>query len=456
MKIVILAGGSGTRLWPISRTSFPKQFLHFGDGLSLMQKTICRFLERFSQEDIWIVTHQEYFHLVKSQASQLRAGLEQQILIEPERKNTGPAIAFAIQELQKRGIEDEECVLIASSDHVIAPETTFLDALIPAEKMAKQGYLIIFGIRPHKPEIGYGYIKAVSTNHDRVQKVAAFIEKPNLQKAQEFLLSGEYLWNAGIFLFQVGSFLREMQQHAPVLVENSFKQMPVVSIDKALLEKSNKVMVVPLDISWSDVGSWDSLYEVLDKDSNHNVQVGNVFTMNTKNCFIMSDKRLVATIGLEDLILVDTQDALFIGKRGESQLVKALVESLVEKNSKVTEEHVTTHRPWGAYTILEESERYKIKRIVVHPQERLSLQMHYHRSEHWVVVKGTAKVTVGEKEMLVHENESIYVPKSTNHRLENPGKVNLEIIEVQVGEYVGEDDIIRFQDIYGRACGVQS
>ncbi|MBI3236894.1 MAG: cupin domain-containing protein, partial [Chlamydiales bacterium] len=279
--------------------------------------------------------------------------------------------------------------------------------------------------------------------------------------AQEYLLSGDYLWNSGIFLFQIQSFLKEIELHCPSIAsfaKNSFKELgihfselPDISIDYALMEKSKNVMVLPLDVSWSDVDSWDSVYDVLEKDANLNAKVGNVLDIDTKNCLIMGGKRLISTIGIEDILVIETDDALFIGRKGESQRVKNLVEELKKRNAKEPYEHMTSYRPWGRFTVLEEGTRYKIKRIVVEPKQKLSLQKHYHRSEHWIVVKGTANATIDKEERLVCENESIYVPKGCIHRLENPGKVDLELIEVQVGEYVGEDDIVRLEDVYQRA-----
>ncbi len=461
MKIIILAGGSGTRLWPFSRRSFPKQFLDFGDGKSLLQKTLQRFVPFVPITDILILTNQDYFHLVKIQSSLIHPQLEKQILVEPERKNTAPAICLGIKYLQDvLGVSATECVLVCSSDHLISPENVFLDAVRQAESFAKKGNHVIFGIRPNKPETGYGYIKPQRVLDQSVWKVERFEEKPDVERAQQYVLSGEYLWNSGIFLFQIQTFLDEMQKVAPQIADickgtfkeliAEFSKMPDISIDCALMEKTKKAMVMPLDVSWSDVGSWDSVYDILEKDQNQNVKMGNILDVDTKNCLIMGGKRLISTIGLEDLLIVETEDALFIGKKGESQRVKSLVEELKKRNAKEPLDHLTSHRPWGSFTILEEGTRYKIKRIVVDPQQRLSLQMHYHRSEHWVVIKGTAKVTIGKEEHLIHENESIYVPKSEVHRLENPGKVPLELIEVQVGEYVGEDDILRFEDIYDR------
>ena len=456
MKLLILAGGSGTRLWPYSRNSLPKQFLHFGEKHSLLQKTVSRFLSIVSPSDIVIITNQQYFHLVKTQLKELDASLACHIIVEPEKKNTAPAIALSISYLKEvLHCDNDECVLISSSDHIISPESRFLETVHLAQEAAKKGKNVVFGIRPHKPETGYGYIKAANNG-----EVEHFVEKPSLQVAQEYLLSGQYLWNSGIFLFQIKTLLDEFQEHCPEIFDkmqgsftttvSQFSDMPNISIDYAVMEKSRKTVVLPMDVSWSDIGSWDSVYEMFDKDEHSNVKMGNVLDIDTKNCLILGSKRLISTIGLEDLLIVETEDALLIGKKGESQKVKQLVETLTERKVQESVEHVTSIRPWGSYTVLEAGERYKIKRIVVEPLQKLSLQMHYHRSEHWVVVKGAAKVRIGEKDQVLHENESIFVPKGSVHRLENPGKVRLELIEVQVGEYVGEDDIKRLEDVYER------
>ena len=425
MKVVILAGGSGTRLWPVSRSGFPKQFLHFGDRETLLQKTVNRFLLHIDFADILIVTNQEYFHLVQAQLKSIAPELTSQIIVEPMRKNTAPAIALAASHMKHvSGMGPEECFLVCSSDHLISPVKTFLEAVSLGQAVAQQGKNVVFGVRPHQPETGYGYIQAGKEEEGGALELLRFVEKPSSALAREFLLSGDYFWNCGIFLFQLSTFEREMALHCPkigTLLSASHQQMltdfdlmPEISIDYALMEKTKNAAMIPLDLNWSDVGSWDSVYDVLEKDHNQNVKVGNVLDLETKNCLIIGGKRLISTIGLEDLLVVETEDAIFIGQRGESQKVKALVDALKEKNAKEPFDHPTAHRPWGSYTVLEEGERYKIKRIVVEPNQKLSLQLHYHRSEHWVVVKGTAKVTIGEQEQLVHENESVYVPKSSS------------------------------------------
>jgi mannose-1-phosphate guanylyltransferase / mannose-6-phosphate isomerase len=460
MKTIILAGGKGTRLWPISRHAFPKQFLHFGDRYSLLQKTIFRFLKRCQKEDLFIVTSQQYYHLVKSQCQEIDPSHEWSILIEPEPKNTAPAIALALKYLQEKGISEHENILISSSDCFISPEDSFLEAVAQGEKESAAGFLVLFGVFPHRPETGYGYIQVQPKQSEGSLDVLRFVEKPDFGLAEQYVLSGEYLWNSGIFMFTMATFWKELETYFPVLEKacdhsfqtllNSFADFPDISIDYALLEKSKQVKVMPMNLTWSDVGSWDSVYETFEKDKNLNVKIGNIVDIDTKNCLIVGDKRLISAVGLEDTIVIETEDAVFIGKKGESQKVKQLVEELNKRKAKESLEHLTSYRPWGQYTVLEEGERYKIKKITVSPKKRLSFQMHYHRSEHWIVVKGTAKVVIEHQEKLLHENESIFVPKSTRHRLENPGKVPLEIIEVQSGEYIGEDDIVRFEDDYAR------
>lgn len=457
MKHIILAGGSGTRLWPFSRSSFPKQFLHFGDEESLLQKTIRRFYPASSPEDILIVTNQTYFHVAKNQLCEIDPAFEPQILVEPEKKNTAPAICLALKYfLDVLKISDEECFLVSSADHIISPEAALLQAAIAGEARVKQGHHLIFGIRPNKPETGYGYIKTGEPVGNELLKVERFVEKPDFHTAQLYLLSGRYLWNAGIFLFQIKTFLKDMAAYSPdiySLMEGTFAQMqarflemPDISIDYALMEHSNRLLVAPLNVTWSDVGSWDSVYDLFDKDSNQNVKLGNVLDIDTKNCLIMGAKRFITTVGLEELLIVDTDDALFIGRKGQSQTVKRLVDEMKKRNVKESSEHLICHRPWGTYTLIQEDARFKIKRIVVDPGQRLSLQLHHHRNEHWIVIRGIAKVNVGNREVMIHENESFYAAKSELHQLENPGTDPLELIEVQIGDYIGEDDVVRVED----------
>lgn len=449
MKIIILAGGSGTRLWPVSRETFPKQFLKLGDQESLLQKTVKRFLPEWSVDHIFIVTQKETLFLVKNQMAGIDPKLLDQIIVEPERKNTGPAIALAIRYLQDHtNMVQKEIVFVCTSDHWIEPKERFLEAIKSAEKIAMEGRIVTFGVRPSKPETGYGYIQVKKVEGGL--EALSFTEKPPAHLAEKYLLSGDYLWNSGMFVLSVQTFWQEVSVHCPELKQGAFENLPNVSIDYAIMEKSKRISVVLLDLAWSDIGSWDAVFDVSLKDLNQNVQQGNVVAIDTKNSLLIGGKRLIVAVGLENVLVIETEDALYLGKRGQSQRVKAVVEFLKKLGHPEMQEHLTVHRPWGHYMILEEGRRYKVKRIFVAPQQKLSLQMHHHRSEHWVVIKGTALASIGESKHLIHENESMYVPKSTVHRLENPGKVALELIEVQVGEYVGEDDIVRFDDIYGR------
>lgn len=461
MKIVILAGGSGTRLWPLSRDAFPKQFLKIDDEWSLLQKTILRFYEREAPQDILIVTNPECLHLVKSQAKAIHPSLENRVVVEPVRKNTGPAILYAVKYLTDvEGVGLDEPILFTPSDQIIEPQEKFAVLVKEAEALAKNDVIVTFGIVPNKPETGYGYLEVALEEATGIYTAVQFVEKPSFEVAEKYLEAGNYLWNSGMFAFNAKTLFREIASHTPELKEaaelsfeelqNQFGELTPISIDYAVMERSKNIVVVPLPLTWTDLGSWDSVFDALEKDSNHNVKVGNVHSIDTTNSLIYGGKRLISTIGLDDVIIVETDDALFLGKKGESQKVKELVEELKKQKSIEIKEHSTMQRPWGQYSILETGPRFKVKSIVVHPGQKLSLQMHYHRSEHWIVVSGTAKVTIGTEEKLLHENESLYISKSTVHRLENPGKVMLEMIEVQVGEYTGEDDIVRFEDVYGR------
>ncbi len=459
MKAIILAGGSGTRLWPLSRKNYPKQFLKLNGAKSLLEQTAERLLKALPLDDLVVMTNEEYKFHVKSSLIGIR-----NIILEPLSKNTAPAIALGIKYCTDMlNCKDNEVVFVTPSDHIIRPIEAFAEYIPVATAIAEKGYIVTFGIKPSRPETGYGYIKArnkTSAEVDDYFVVERFVEKPDAQTALQYLNDGGYYWNSGMFAFRIDTMLEALNRHTPEISRlltmnfdallSHFHQMPDISLDYAVAEKSDRVVTVPLDVYWNDIGSWDSVFDVLEKDENLNAKIGDVLAIDTKNSLIIGEKRLITTIGLEDCLIVETDDAILIAKKGETQKVKDVVRMLKQAERKEAFEHVTTHRPWGSYTVLEEGLRYKIKRIVVNPDQTLSLQLHHHRSEHWVVVRGTAKVTIGDKEIYIHENESAYVPKSTRHRLKNTGKVPLEIIEVQNGEYVGEDDIARFDDQYGR------
>lgn len=458
MKIIILAGGSGTRLWPLSRDRYPKQFIKLqGDRPSLFQDTFERSLLLADKDDIYVVTNEKYKFLVMGEIEELGYEYnEENILVEPEAKNTLPAIYAGVHEIAKRG---NDSVVVFPSDHMILKGQEFANIINESEELTKES-IITFGIKPNGPNTGYGYI-APGTPKLNAYQVKEFKEKPMYEVAVKYVEEG-YYWNAGIFMFNTELFIDEVKEYAENIytafkTSNSIKEAfskidEKISIDYGIMEKSRKVAVAPVDIGWNDLGSFDSFYEVFDKDENNNIIDSENIVIDSNNNYIYSEKgKLISTVGINDLIVVDNRDALLICKKDQSQKVKEIVDYLRSKDDSRIEYHVQDYRPWGNYKVLEEEEGlFKIKRINVGEGKKLSYQMHHHRSEHWIVVKGMAKVTIDDVEKLVPAGESIFIRPGQKHRLENPGKISLEIIEVQMGEYLEEDDILRFNDEYGR------
>lgn len=461
MKSIVMAGGEGTRLWPLSRKNLPKQFISINDEETFLEQTLRRLLKLSKPEDIYIVTQKSYKFLTTKIFSKIPGTKPENIILEPEGRNTAPAILLTIKYLKERmNIKTSELVLFIPADHIISPEEEFVKIVEESKDLACEN-ITVFGIQPHKPETGYGYIELESEIRNGIFRVKRFVEKPSLEVAKEYIRSGNFLWNSGIFLFSIKTILNAFKNLAPdfyriyenysyeKMLEN-YSNLEKTSIDYAIMEKSKNIVCKKSSIYWNDIGNWESVYETLDKDSNNNAIIGDVITMDSKNNLIISKEKLTTLIGIEDLIIVESEDAILLCKKGMSQKVKNLVEILKEKNKIEAIEHPTVYRPWGSFTVLEEGPRYKIKKIIVNEGASLSLQRHLHRSEHWVVIQGTALVEVNNEKIYLHENESTFIPKSTPHRLSNPGKIPLEIIEVQNGEYVGEDDIERIEDPYNR------
>ena len=470
MYVLILAGGSGTRLWPLSRGEMPKQFLPLVTKNSLFQDTLRRSLEVTSPEKVLVVAGAEWRSIVTSQAGQVMAFPPENFLEEPVARNTCGAIALGCASLRSAGASDDDSVLVCPSDHVIADVPAYRAAVEAGKAAAEKGDLVVFGIPPTGPETGFGYVEADLEGADRCSPVRAlpvlrFVEKPSLEKAREYVEQGNFYWNGGMFLSRVGTMMDALVRYQPEIGEkaiagvdtlrNAFASIPSISLDYAVMEKAENVSLVPLDAGWSDVGSWDAVYDMLQKDENSNASTGDAVLSETEGTLVVSSSRLVVTQGVKDLIVVETPDAVEVLSRGASQNVRTVVERLKKEHRRELTQTPSSVRPWGSYHILGEAERYKIKRIVIEPGKRLSLQYHLHRSEHWVVVRGTAWVSVDGRESFVHEGQSVFIPKGGRHRLGNQGKIPLEIIEVQCGEYVGEDDIVRVTDDFQRAEAVK-
>jgi len=466
---VIIAGGSGTRFWPLSRQETPKQLLNIGNNReTLIQSTVSRINPLVSFDRTYIVTNSAQVEPINLQLfSSTNISWDKQFIVEPEAKNTAPAIGLAAVYL--RHLNPDAIMIVLPSDHIIKDNKKFYTSVTFGVRASELKYLVTIGIKPDKPETGYGYIKCGKMIKECIYSVEAFKEKPDKEKAIEYITDGSYYWNSGIFIWRADAILMAIKKHMPKLYDGLmridkalntdkvedvtkavFSRFKAESIDYGVLEKADKVAVVPADMGWSDIGSWHAMDYILPVDADKNVKQGNVISIDNKNSILYCGSRLVAAAGLENMIVVDTADATLICPRDRAQEVRKIVDILKKRKAKEYVTHITAYRPWGSYTILEEGERFKIKKIEVKPGAKLSHQMHYHRSEHWIVVSGTARVTNGDKVYDVHPNESTFIPMSTKHRLENPGRIPLQIIEVQNGDYLEEDDIVRFDDEYRR------
>ncbi|HEX7915449.1 mannose-1-phosphate guanylyltransferase/mannose-6-phosphate isomerase [Rudaea sp.] len=472
---VILSGGAGTRLWPVSRSAYPKPFMRMADGQSLLYKTLTRALRVASTGDVLTVTGRDFYFLNRDEyARHPDADIDRmRFLLEPAGRNTAPAIVLAALHVREHFGADAS-LLILAADHLIADVDSFVADVARAQALAQDGWLVTFGIPPQHPDTGFGYIRqGAQIGKSGQREIAAFVEKPSLDKAKEYLASGDYVWNSGMFCFRADVLLAAAAQTCPDVLaaaqachasarthespveydKDKFLAQPDISVDYAVMERAPRRAVVAAGFDWSDVGSWKAVSEIpsaTEPDAAGNRVLGKAVVVGSENCYIQSDKRIVAAVGVKDLVIIDTGDAVLVSDREHAQQVKQVVEQLRDDGHESTRHHQTVHRPWGSYTILEDEDDCKVKRLTVKPGEVLSLQLHHRRSEHWTVVQGTAKVRVGDKEFLLERNESCYIPVETLHRLENPTDADIHLIEVQCGDYFGEDDIVRLEDRYGR------
>ncbi len=463
---VIMAGGTGSRLWPLSRDLMPKQFLKLDGDTTMLQATVQR-LKGLDALPPLVICNEEHRFIAAEQMRQINQ-LDHNIILEPVGRNTAPAIALAAMTAVKKG--QDPLLLVLAADHIISDSEEFRQVVAQASEFAAADNLVTFGIVATGPETGYGYIKRGSEKSG-AYSVQQFVEKPDLATAKGYVSSGEYYWNSGMFIFKASVYLAELKQHRPDIYaaceqamaevdpdldfirvnKEAFLACPDDSIDYAVMERTTKAVVVPLNAGWSDVGSWSSLWDVTAKDENNNVHKGDVLSVSSKHNYVFAETGLVATVGLENIIVVQTKDAVLVAAKDKVQDVKSIVQQLKGAGRTEHRIHREVYRPWGKYDSIDNGARYQVKRITVKPGEKLSIQMHHHRAEHWIVVSGTANVTVDGKDTLMSENQSIYIPLGAIHALENPGKIPLELIEVQSGSYLGEDDIVRFSDRYGRA-----
>ena len=464
---VIMAGGTGSRLWPLSRQLNPKQFLKLCGDSTLLQQTLSR-LDGLHTSAPSIICNEDHRFMVAEQLRQLTVK-NASILLEPVGRNTAPAIALAALNATRNG--QDPVMLVLAADHFIADQSAFQQAVKEAEELALQDKLVTFGIVPTQPETGYGYIQRGSALPEQGYQVARFVEKPDSATAQGYLDSGDYYWNSGMFMFKASVYLQALQEFRSDILDAckrafeagsqdldfvrvdaaAFADCPDDSIDYAVMEKTRDAAVIPLDAGWSDIGSWSALWEIGTTDEQGNVCKGDVLNIGSSNSLVYAESKLVATVGVDNLVVVETKDAVLVAHKDRVQDVKKVVEAIKNDGRHEHMNHREVYRPWGVYDSIENGERYQVKRITVKPGAKLSVQMHHHRAEHWVVVSGTARVTIGDKTFLVTENESTFIPIGEVHALENPGKIPLELIEVQSGSYLGEDDIVRFEDKYGRA-----